>query len=238
MDSHECPTTEKTCSKCGIVRPIDEYYWQRTRKRYFAQCKTCYSETTRKTYLKRKDRVLELQSKRRVEKADEISAYQAEWYQRNRARVLEQIKEYRSDPKVLQREKKRLAESYKRRKHEIYEKVKARKESDPEYVEMLRKHSLAHYYRHHEKVVRRQRKQGSKRRAQKLNASPAWADHRKIGTVYDKARDISLETGVQHHVDHIVPLLHPKVCGLHVHFNLAILEGGENSRKSNKFKVG
>jgi hypothetical protein len=68
------------------------------------------------------------------------------------------------------------------------------------------------------------------RRAKKLNATPKWADLKKIKEMY-----INCPSG--YHVDHIVPLNHPLVCGLHVHWNLQYLPASENLKKSNKLDV-
>lgn len=74
-----------------------------------------------------------------------------------------------------------------------------------------------------------------KRYAFKLKATPLWADEKKIREIYKKAANLTKETGIEHHVDHIIPLSNPLVCGLHVESNLQILTAEENLRKSNKF---
>ena len=60
-------------------------------------------------------------------------------------------------------------------------------------------------------------------------ATPKWANMGDILAVYEEARYFQLE------VDHIIPIKHPLVCGLHVWENLQLLTRSENAKKSNKF---
>ncbi len=64
--------------------------------------------------------------------------------------------------------------------------------------------------------------------------TPPWADWDAIRAVYEEARRISDETGIPHHVDHIIPLRGRNVRGLHVHTNLQVIPAIENMRKHTK----
>lgn len=72
------------------------------------------------------------------------------------------------------------------------------------------------------------------RRSRQRDASRITIESHKIKDIYLECKRISTETGVQHHVDHIVPLRGKTVSGLHVHWNLQVLPAHENIKKSNR----
>lgn len=62
---------------------------------------------------------------------------------------------------------------------------------------------------------------------QLILATPPWADFKEIRKVYQEAADKGQT------VDHIVPLNHPRVSGLHVHWNLRVIPAAMNYSKGN-----
>jgi len=70
--------------------------------------------------------------------------------------------------------------------------------------------------------------------AGKNKAKPAWLPRLALDEVYAKRREVSERTGVEHHVDHIVPLHGKTVCGLHVPWNLQVLPAKENHTKNDR----
>lgn len=69
----------------------------------------------------------------------------------------------------------------------------------------------------------------AKRRAAKLQATPQWANQEAIKLIY-----ATVPKG--YHVDHIIPLQNPLVCGLHCEFNLQHLSAHDNLSKGNKYE--
>ena len=71
------------------------------------------------------------------------------------------------------------------------------------------------------------------RQAAKRQATPPWANSFFIEEAYVLAVLREKITGCRWHVDHIVPLRSPLVCGLHVENNLRVVPASVNSAKSN-----
>ena len=82
------------------------------------------------------------------------------------------------------------------------------------------------------------REYGQRRYASKVGATPAWLppdhlDH--MRAIYTESQHLTETTGLPRNVDHIIPLVNPDVCGLHVPWNLQILTASDNQRKHNAF---
>lgn len=71
----------------------------------------------------------------------------------------------------------------------------------------------------------------SSRRKKFRQATPAWVDKKAIRAIYAEAAARGLT------VDHIVPLRHNFVSGLHVPWNLQLLPASENYSKSNSYEA-
>ena len=67
----------------------------------------------------------------------------------------------------------------------------------------------------------------------KKQATPPWANLKLIQEMYELSEMYSKNTGIKHHVDHVVPIQGKNVCGLHVHYNLQVMPYYENLSKGN-----
>jgi hypothetical protein len=78
----------------------------------------------------------------------------------------------------------------------------------------------------------------ARRRSSKLKATPAWLSEEmqmEIQSFYWLTQDLKSITGEEYHVDHVIPLINPNICGLHVPWNLQVLPADLNLQKGNTY---
>lgn len=76
----------------------------------------------------------------------------------------------------------------------------------------------------------------AQRKAHVRQATPAWLTTEQkahIKRIYKLAQTMKDITGIDYHVDHIIPLRGKSVCGLHIPENLQVLRSDLNLSKSN-----
>jgi len=206
--------TSKRCSKCGTEKPLTAFAKNRSKKDGVgSHCLTCCAAATE---LRRKscpEKMKAIDKAYRQKNREKRYAKHIEWRERNRdktrAHVRESYRRHRTE---------RLAQSNAYNAEHRPPKEIARERKQKWMAGNAEKHRAIQ----------------ASRRAKKMMASPSWVDRAEIRKVYDLAKKLQAMTGIPHDVDHIVPLKHPHVCGLHVPWNLQILTKSENSRKGNR----
>lgn len=74
-----------------------------------------------------------------------------------------------------------------------------------------------------------------RRQAQRLTATPAWADDAAMARIYAEAARRTAVEGIAYQVDHRVPLKSKFVCGMHCEANLEVIPKADNLRKGNRY---
>lgn len=78
----------------------------------------------------------------------------------------------------------------------------------------------------------------TRRHVARKQATPPWANQFFMEEAYRLASLRTKVLGYNWDVDHIVPLKHKLVCGLHVHNNLRVIPAVENRSKGNRYWPG
>lgn len=68
---------------------------------------------------------------------------------------------------------------------------------------------------------------------QAVLATPPWVDRQALKALANQRDEMTRRTGIPHTLDHIVPLNHPRVCGLNVPWNLRVVPKAANANKLN-----
>ena len=191
-------------------------------------------ETSKKVEFKEKQKIKNeqiknnpalLENERRKRRKAELKRRQDPAYMEKRNQYL---KEYRGRPEVHEKilSNRRLPENREKARSTYVEYA-----AKPEVKADRKIKASAYRKKNKDKLLAQTRA----RQAAKLNRTPPWADLKKVEEFYFEARRLSEETGILHHVDHIVPLQSKFVSGLHVETNLRIVPAKVNLSKNNKF---
>lgn len=229
----------KTCCTCRLAKPLDEFYKdKRTTDGLYPRCKPCHNAATKASREKK------IGHYRKVA-AEHASAKRAADPEANRAYQREhKRKQYLKDPTKA---KAAAAKFRAANPEKTAAWSKRARDAKPDYMPQY----LADYYaRNSEAIKARVRERAERLREElkpvnaaramrrivkKRSATPPWADEVAIRAFYLEAARLTKETGVEHQVDHVIPLQGKTVTGLHVHTNLQVLPKAANQSKGNRW---
>lgn len=229
----------KICNQCGQAKPFSEFHKKKGYKfGLHPTCKECRKRETAKYFSENKEAVTERnriyreahreelrhkERKKRQENPETIRARDRAYYAENKNLVLAVNNKWR---KANQQHVNAWSRQWSAKNKELKATMgKKWREENPEIVK-----ELAAAYRARPETKQSQRVHQAKRRADKSQQTPPWADLDEIKKLYDACPD-------GYHVDHIVPLRGEMVSGLHVPDNLQYLPAIENQIKGNRFKL-
>lgn len=221
----------KTCAKCNIAKPLEAFSKRASScDGLHMWCKECKNE------------------KERVRRSGVRELYRAEskdYYARNKEKKSAYYKQRMTDPNVRARKEEKKKEWQLKNPDKVISYDRKYKENNKEVLKARAKdYRIKNKEKENARCLAYQKKNpqiyaanAAKRRAMKKNATPAWltAIHlAQIQEFYDIALALTVQTGIEHHVDHIHPLSGDGFTGLHVPWNLQVLTMSENIAKSNQ----
>ena len=246
----------KKCTKCSILLPRTDFYVNG--KHITGKCKTCICEENKQKRLElfteSENVSLGKEGKRRCSKCCEVKT--TEFFYKKRESFEGFCKQCKSSKSKVNRDSnpdflqnaKIVRDKYWEANPEAYQ--KSLEYHRGYYQENKQKHHqwVRDWFKRHPgkstEYFRKWRLQNldvstyhaQKRRAAKIQATASWAalEECEIKALYKKSRELT-QSGVNHNVDHIVPLQSEFVCGLHCLANLQVITASENFAKSNYY---
>jgi hypothetical protein len=162
------------------------------------------------------------------------------YYEANKERIKSKVREYRL----------KNQEEIKKKKSEYLKKVRQELWWKDRHTEK-RKKQCKNWRKNNEQRVKQYNKKyksenselcskiARRRISSKRGRTPKWLTEQhkqEIDKLTLTVKELNKAVGYRaYHLDHIIPLNHPNVSGLHVPWNLQILTASDNSSKNNKF---
>lgn len=220
---------KKSCTKCSVIKFLSEFSKDKYTKDGFThQCKMCRRLNTKKWANKNLEKIQTYRQNNRAKHTADMRAY--------RAKNPEYERRYRTSEKgkaQARKQRKRYYYAHKAQENQkfkdYYQKNHSRELTRRrQYYQKNREIEIAKFLKWAKENPVNRRFHAAKRRASLKQATPQWIDLKAIEEFYKNCPS-SCE------IDHIIPLTHPDVQGLHVPWNLQYLPISENRRKSNHF---
>jgi hypothetical protein len=161
------------------------------------------------------------------ENKEERLSQSKEYVKANREKILEYQAKYRQENKEKATQYKK--QYYLENKAELAKKAQNYQRENPEGVRRRNRK-----YRGTEKGKENWTLRRNARRKRERDASLGMVFYKEILEIYAKCRNICREKRESYEVDHIIPISHRDVCGLHVPWNMQILPAIINRKKTNK----
>lgn len=212
---------------------MDEFQMDKRRNKHYGTCRVCRVKAGREnrkanieTYRKRtREYLREWRAKNPEKQAAICKTYD----EKNRDKRSAYAKQYRKDnpEKVKEQVKAWVKANPEKIKGYMKKASKAWHERNPDYQSNF-------YKAHKERYVAAR----ARRRAAQESATPTWLtaiDKAMIQEMYDVSEARYIQTGIKHHVDHIVPINGKGVAGMHVPWNLQVITAHENLSKGWRF---
>lgn len=221
------------CKKCNVDKPLDEFQLDKRRNKYYGTCRKCRVSAQNDRRLanleESRKRTREYLRVWRAKNPEKQAAICKKYDEKNRDKRSAYAKQYRKDnPEKV----KALLQSWIKANPEkikgyMQKASKAWHERNPDYLK-------DHYKANKERYVAAR----ARRRAAQDSATPSWltaVDKAMIQEMYDVSEARYIQTGIKHHVDHIVPINGKNVAGMHVPWNLQVITAHENLSKGWRF---
>jgi hypothetical protein len=199
---------KKRCSKCGLEKLIDEFYSNlksRAKDGKQSRCKDCAKASA---------------IAQRLADPEKANRLRAEWAKRNP----EKERAWATQKRANRLEHYNALSAERQRKYRATHPDRVKADALANNAERIARWRLAHPGREGEQRFRRRAT---------IKHRLGWADVDGMKTMYELAR-IYRDAGIPCEVDHIVPLKHPLVTGLHVLQNLALVQKHANRSKGNR----
>lgn len=174
---------------------------------------------------------------------EQITEKQKVYHKINKKQITERNKEYYKSNREQKLKQGKVYQKANRKKITVYQ-----KEYNKVNKKYLTKQQKIYSESHKEEIAKRHKEYtkdnpekyaaaSAKRNAIKKLAVPEWYEKKQVEELFKKRNELTESTGIKHEVDHIIPLQHKLVCGLHCFANLQILTQSENRKKSNRYII-